>query len=105
MAKFNVGDIVKVVKKVEPCYWAHEMEKMIGKNYKVSDVDNHGDIKIDTWWFNPKCLKLVKKTYETTQFKLNSKYTAVIHLKKKTVKVGCQTFTFAKIKELASKLN
>lgn len=36
--------------------------------------------------------------------KLNSEYTAVINKVDKTVTVGCQTFTFDKIQELASKL-
>jgi len=40
-----------------------------------------------------------------TEFGLNTEYTAEIDPNTETVKVGCQTFTFAKIKELASKLN
>jgi len=39
-----------------------------------------------------------------TEFKLNNEHTAIIDPNTETVKVGCQTFTFAKVRELAGKL-
>ena len=41
---------------------------------------------------------------KTVLFKLNSEYTAEIDKANKIVKVGCQTFSFAKVKALANKI-
>ena len=39
------------------------------------------------------------------KFKLNEEYTAILDYAKETVSVGCQTFKFENIKELAKLLN
>ena len=53
---------------------------------------------------SPERLQEILRSKPITKFELNSSYTAEIDPNTETVKVGCQTFTFAKIKELASKL-
>jgi len=48
--------------------------------------------------------EILNPSKPVTEFTLNNEYTAIIDPNTNTVKVGCQTFSFDKIKELASKL-
>ena len=59
---FKVGDMVKVVRKVEPPHWSPEMELTIGKVAIAGptvDVDSSCFVDIcGGWWYNPACLAL-----------------------------------------------
>lgn len=53
---------------------------------------------------NPEKLKDILNGKPITELQLNNEHTAIIDPNTETVKVGCQTFTFAKVRELAGKL-
>lgn len=47
----------------------------------------------------------VLSRYMRFDFKLSDTYTAIVDRKTRTVQVGCQTFSFDLVQELANKLN
>jgi len=103
------------------CSWSYMNQK------KVEEYGNN-TIRVDTWRDMSQLLgneipvdyakdptftfadrdiikEILNSSKPITKLELNTEYTAEIDPNTETVKVGCQTFTFAKIKELASKLN
>lgn len=67
MAKFRVGDLVKVTKKFGSdegdLDWAPTMDKFVGTTLRVVRVDDAGDVLLDCgWWFYPSVLKHVAKS-------------------------------------------
>lgn len=98
--KFNIGDLAKVVKKdPEDFCWISSMDKMIGKTYEVASVTPRRT-RLGGFWFKNTELKLVKAS-NSKRVRLNSEYTVTVLPFRKVVKVGCQTFTFKKIQQLA----
>ena len=104
------GSIVKVLYKIPSKTqgwsntWTVQMDSMIGKELKVLSIGSCGiyleciDFRLS---FPPQCLEFVDKV----EFYLNQDYTCEINYSNKTVKVGCQYFTFKKIKELNALIN
>lgn len=80
----------------EPNY---ELGENVWGRYK-----HHGDGEQINLEEMVKCLEKEKK-YQISEFKLNKDYTAIIDKHNKTVKVGCQTFSFDILWQLVAKFD
>ena len=105
---FKVGDRVKIVRGFEGNEWGancgyfQELGEWVGKEVKITKIIDTGVEVNKEWYFPFFCLELISRSVE---IKLNEDYTAVVAGDKKTVTVGCQTFSREKILELAKELN
>lgn len=105
MKKFKVGDIVKVIKK-DPVNghngWASDMDKYVKKTHYVTTALSDCCKLNNKWWFTNDILTHSKKKPTGYRYmELNNSYVAEIDPEEQLVRVGCQTFTFKKIHELA----
>lgn len=109
---FRVGDTVRINRTAKDhedgwgTVWAGPMTKNVGKLGVVEDISPFNGLsvrtKLDTWWHPHFVLTIVKrapKPPKVYKVKLNKNYTAKVDAA--SVKVGCQTFTHAKILQLA----
>lgn len=101
-----VGDTVKVLRKAKDyemgwdLVWVSGMDLRVGKTYEVADDLGCEGFRLGGGGVFPFfVLELVKKN-AIKKVTLNPSCTAEINKDTKTVKVGCQEFSFDKVKEL-----
>jgi hypothetical protein len=108
LSGLKAGDRVKVLRDFErnemgfPDSCVPSMRRCIGNEYIVSYVSEEGYVSFNSYRWPFFCLKKLEPLVE---IKLNEDYTAIVAGDKKTVTVGCQTFSREKILELAKELN
>lgn len=105
--KFKLGQTVEVIKNTsDSCNKVGDIGKIVKVDndsvpYRVL-VEGRYNYGVDCFHRETDLRKTTKKAKSTiVVLKLNDDYTATVNSKKKTVEVGCQTFTFKKIQELA----
>jgi len=84
------NDNIQVDTKKILCSWACSSDFPNAPTFTINDLETIKEI------LNP--------SKPITELQLNNDHTAIIDPNTETVKVGCQTFTFAKVRELAGKL-
>ena len=115
--KIKVGDIIKVVRKVESgefgsiIFWNPSMDYAIGMTGVVTDVRKGGDYfdGVDVsfgyimWLLPYAAIEVVERVPEKPKditVKISKEYEAIVSTK--NIKVGCQTITFADFDKLAA---
>lgn len=107
----NVGDTVRVLRKVNGDSmgwvnsWQDEMDELLNPESTavvVSIDDGHG-IKLDNGYQYPFfVLEVVESAFKPITVYLNEEYSATIYSDR--IAVGCQTFAYDAIENLAQKL-